>query len=192
MVQWNDTLFVGLQRLDRNAGFEPLSSVVLQIDCSSFEILEDWQIGSNISMVPWDDGVALVSQQVDGQGPSIYRWHEVEEAWQKRWEAEEYLSSVRLSGDRLFYSSSSPEFSSYRLHCVDLETDEHQQSDNVQLFVTDLWLENSDTGWFSAHWGWMDVDSSQPGLYKVDLQSCSINDYFEMEMAPYSMAFIPE
>ena len=50
--------------------------------------------------------------------------------------------------------------------------------------------EDSTTGWLGAHWGWNDVGNSEPGLYKVDLETCSVTTYWAMELAPFSMVWM--
>jgi hypothetical protein len=191
LVQWNESVFVGLQRLDRNSDFEPQSSMVLQIDCSSYEIINHWEMGTNISLVEWDDGVALVSQKSEAEDAKIFQWDSTEESWQSIWVSDTSFSSVQLTGDRLFYSSLSSDMSYYQLHCINLANSEHIISSNLNMYVTDLWLQDTEVGWVATHWGWMELNDDQPGISKVDLHSCSVLEHWNTQLAPYSIAFVP-
>ena len=53
MVVNNDSLYVALQRLDRNAGFVPQTSITLEIECSSQSVVNAWEMGSNIEIFTW-------------------------------------------------------------------------------------------------------------------------------------------
>ena len=190
LVEWDGTLFVGLQRLDRNNGFEARTSTILQIDCSTHNILSEWNVGSNITLFHNEDAVYAITQQYEDRSAGILSFTENE--WTPIFEAEEAISYAGIQKNRLVYVSLATDMSAYQFHCVDLETTEAISSEPIREFITDLWLENEQTAWFGTHWGWMDPSHTQPGLWMLDTQTCSPITQWEMEFAPFSMAFVPQ
>ena len=185
MVVVGSQLYVGLQRLDRNNGFDPDTSVTLQIDCSSQSVVNSWEMGSNIELIEWDDGVAMVTQATDSLEAGVLAWDGTN--WNRVWTADGSMSSVEYKDNRLFYSSLNTSQTEYILHCVDMTSGTQSTSDTWSEYITDLLIEDSTTGWVGAHWGWSDVANSQPGLYLMDLDACTVSDFWSMELAPFSI-----
>jgi hypothetical protein len=97
------------------------------------------------------------------------------------------MSSVEYKDNRLFYSSLNTSQTEYVLHCVDMTNGTQSTFDAWSEFITDLVIEDSTTGWVAAHWGWSDIGNSNPGLYRVDLDACRVEEFWEMELAPFSL-----
>lgn len=185
MVVVDDQLYVGLQRLDRNNGFEPGTSVTLQIDCPSQSVVNSWELGSNIELIEWNDGVAMVTQSTDSIEAGVLALDSIN--WNRVWTSNGSISSIEYKDNRLFYSSLNASQTEYVLHCVDMTSGTQSTSDAWSEYITDLLIEYSTTGWVGAHWGWSDVANSQPGLYRVDLDTCRVEEFWAMELAPFSM-----
>ena len=185
MVVVGDQLYVALQRLDRNTGFIPQTSITLQIDCSSQSMVNNWEMGSNIELIEWDDTVAMVTQSTDTLEAGVFAWDGTN--WNRVWTADGSMSSVEYKDNRLFYSSLNASQTEYVLYCVDMTSGTQSTSDTWSEYITDLLIEDLTTGWVGAHWGWSDVANSQPGLYRVDLDACTVNDFWSMELAPFSI-----
>lgn len=185
MVVVGDQLYIGLQRLDRNAGFLPQTSITLQIDCSSQSIVNSWEMGSNVDLIEWDDSVAMVTQSTDSIEAGVLAWNGTD--WTRVWTADGNMSATEYKDNRLFYSSLNASQTEYVLHCVDVTSGMQSTSDAWSEYITDLLIEDSTTGWVGAHWGWSDVASSQPGLYRVDLDTCRVEEFWAMELAPFDV-----
>ena len=190
LVEWEGTLFVGLQRLNRNNGFEARTSTILQIDCSTHSILREWNVGSNITLFHNEDTVYAITQQDENSSAGILSYTENE--WIPIFETEETISYAGIQDNRLVYVSLAADMSAYQFHCVDLETTETVSSEPIREFITDLWVQNEQTAWFGTHWGWMNPSNTQPGLWTLDTHTCSPIEQWKMEFAPFSMAFVPE
>ena len=183
MVVVDSQLYVGLQRLDRNDSFEPQTSVILQIDCGSQSVVTSWEMGSNVQVIEWADTVAVVSQNTDNADAGAFIWNGAE--WEQVWSTANNISSITLRDGHILYTSYSER---YQLHCVDLSAGTEQSSEPWSEFLTDVLIDESNAGWVSAHWGWMDISNSEPGLYKVNLETCSVSNHWSMELPPYSLA----
>ena len=187
MVVVDDQLYVGLQRLDRNAGFAPQESIILQIDCETYNVNETWTIGYNIELIEWNDTVAVVTQSVGNSDAGVLVFDINDSEWTRVWSTNSNMSATTHLNGQLFYSALSQDQSEYSVHCVDLESERHSISEPWSEYITDLVIEDSTTGWLGAHWGWNDVGNSNPGLYQIDLDTCTVNDFWAMELAPFSM-----
>ncbi len=185
MVVVGTDLYVGLQRLDRSDGFAPKTSITLKLDCENHTISESWEMGSNINLIEWDESVAMITQNTNSLDGGVLVWAGSD--WERIWTSEVQLSSVDHHNGTLFYSSLSPNQNDYILHCVDIESGSDQTSDTWSEYITDLLIEDDSNGWVGAHWGWSDIANSQPGLYQVDLETCSVTNFWDMELAPFSM-----
>ena len=185
MVVLNDNLYLGLQRLDRNAGFTPRTSIILQIECASQIVVHSWEMGSNIEIIEWEDTVAVVSQKTEMEDAGFFILENTE--WNRVWATDHSISTSQYKDDNLFYSSLSENQTEYRLHCVNITDGTYHTSDNWSEYITDVQIEDSTTAWVATHWGWSDLDNSQPGLYQIDIKNCSIDEYWAMELAPFSM-----
>jgi len=189
MVVVDDQLYVGLQRLDRNAAFAPQESIILQIDCETYSVNETWTVGHNIELIEWNDTVAVVTQSVGNSDAGVLVFDiDVEDSeWTRVWSTNSTMSATTHLDGQLFYSALSPDQTEYIVHCVDLESERHSISEPWSEYITDLVIEDDRTGWLGAHWGWSGVGNSEPGLYKVDLETCGVTTYWAMELAPFSI-----
>ena len=188
MVVVDDQLYVGLQRLDRNNNFEPGTSVSLQIDCPSQSVVNSWEMGSNVDLIEWDDGVAMVTQSTDNLEAGVLAWDGTD--WTRVWTADGNMSATEYKDNRLFYSSLNTSQTEYVLHCVDVTSGTQSTSDAWSEYITDLLIEDSTTGWVGAHWGWNDPSSSDPGLYQIDLDTCTVTDFWATELGPFSITMV--
>jgi hypothetical protein len=69
LVQFGDTLYVGLQRMDRSAEWwvaDPVGKVV-EIDCASQSVTANWDVGSNPVIKDADEGMVLVKHDAGVQ-----------------------------------------------------------------------------------------------------------------------------
>ena len=185
MVVVGDQLYVGLQRLDRNNGFEPGTSVTLQIDCPSQSVVNSWEMGSNVDLIEWDDGVAMVTQSTDNLEAGVLEWNGTD--WTRVWTADGNMSATEYKDNQLFYSSLNASQTEYVLHCVDMTSGTQSTSDAWSEYITDLQIQDATTGWVGAHWGWSDPSNSTPGLYQIDLETCTINEFWATELGPFSI-----
>ncbi len=185
MVRVEDSLLVGLQRLNRSAGFTPETSTILVIDCNTHTVTDSVFTGQNIHLFEWGDTVAYVTESTTDTSSTVYVFED--EAWQAVHTSPERISSIDYGDNTLFYSTLSADQLSYQLHCLDLESDTLQSSTVISEYITDLVIEDASTGWVGAHWGWSDVSSAEPGLYRLDLDTCSVMTHWDMALAPFSM-----
>lgn len=188
LVVVDDQLFVGLQRLDRSDGFSPLTSVALQIDCNTNAVVNSWEMGSNIEVIEWNDGVALITQSTDTEEAGILVWENSD--WNRVWTADGNISATAYQNDTLFYSSLNTSQTEYVLHCANLSTGTHNTSEPWSEYITDLLIEDGTTGLVAAHWGWSDPSNSSPGLYRVNLDTCTVESHWPMELGPFSMVHL--
>ena len=185
LVVVGDKLYVGLQRLDRNAGFSPNTSKVLQIDCTDESVDLSWEIGVNIELIEWNDTVALITQASEEESAGVFTLDGIQ--WTRVWTSDSAMSSASFKDGRLFYSSLNDSQTEYVLHCVEVTSQTERISEGWSEYITDALIEDNSTGWMSAHWGWSDIANSHPGLYRMDLESCTVSGYWPMSLAPFSM-----
>lgn len=185
MVVVNHELYIGLQRLDRNNGFSAKTSMTLHIECSSQTIVQQWEMGNNIELIAWNDTVAMVTQKTEVEDAGIFMLHNSE--WNRVWTTNAVISKSTYQDDVLFYSSLSENQNEYTLHCVHMIDGTHKNSEPWSEYVTDIFIQDSTTAWVAAHWGWSNFENSQPGLYRMNLETCMIDEYWSMELAPFSM-----
>ena len=191
LVEWNDTVFVGLARLDRNNGFSPKTSMILQFDCASFELINNWEMGTNIRLIETEDNIILVTQGDESHDPGVLSWNPDTTEWDRLWTTQTELSVVAFQENRLFYASLASDMSGYQLNCVDVENGAQTTSEPLSEYVTDLWIEDQQTGWMGTHWGWVDAGNVTPGLSRIDLATCSTSQFWPTQFAPFSIAFVP-
>ena len=126
MVVVGDQLY--LQRLDRNNGFSPGTSVTLQIDRPSQRVVNNWEMGSNVDLIEWDDSVAMVTQSTDSLEAGVLVWDGTD--WELSvWTVDSAMSAVEHKDNRLFYSSLNASQTEYVLHCVDMTSGTQSTSD---------------------------------------------------------------
>ena len=131
--------------------------------------------------------MAMVTQSTDSMDAGVLEWNGTD--WNRVWTADSAIfSSVEYKDNRLFYSSLNASQTEYVLHCVDVISGVQSTSDSWSEYITDVLIEDATTGWVGAHWGWNDPSNSHPGLYQIDLETCTVNEFWATELGSFSIA----
>ena len=184
MVSIDDFAYVALQRLDRNDGFEPLTSKVISIDCTTHTVANERDIGKNIGIFSQNNRLYVHSNAA----PKAIIELNADLGIESQLELPDWVSNVQdvvRADDTWVTLVARDNYSSMQLLCV---SDELQTSPEHIEYLLDLALINDEV-WVAAHWGFIDPNAAQPGFYRFDPSTCQqLDEAIETRLAPYSVA----
>ena len=185
MAVVGDTLYVGLQRFDRDAGWvaDPVGKVVA-IDCVTREVAGSWDVRSNPSVFTWGgdvyvrgegglqrlDAGAVVDVALDEDfgGDVVLGVAAGQDAWTVVTEADDGLNSVHC-----FLPGEEPEL---------LETSTHRG--------WDIALAPDGSGWVAWRDHWLTSEVEEGAIRAYDPVTCSVSlDWQTYGSYPISIAF---
>ena len=185
MVSIDNVAYVALQQLDRNDGFEPLTSKVISIDCATHTVVNERDIGTNIAVFSQNNRLYVHSNAA----PKAIVELNAELGVESQLELPEWVSNVQdivRVEDNWIALVARDNYSSMQLLCI---SDELQTSPEQIEYLLDLALINEEV-WVAAHWGFIDPNAAKPGFYRFDPSTCQqLDEPVETGLAPYSVAF---
>ena len=196
LVVQQDTLFVGMNRLDRENGWSDVGGAVAEVDCASGAVTASWPVAGNTRVLPWrgGDGVLVASRAFGDQAGGLWalRGGEPElllDATQLGGE----LAGVAAFGDRALLTALAADYTTYEVWCADLSTGLATPVYSTTSFLTDLAANDRGEAWLAAHWGWQDPENATAGLTIWDIASCAVQGDgapIALSLAPYAVAFL--
>ena len=199
MVVVDEKLYVGLQGLDRNQGFSSVGSTILEIDCLEKRIRQSWDMGQNIKLYSTHETKDFIFSSLSWSGEEEYPTgvfsfspadgdvellHSVEDRT---------IENLAVSDKHIVYLSAEEDYSAYYLECLSLEDGNVQSSTARIEYLTDIAFDREGGVWVSAHWGWNDISSAQPGLYRTQIGKCQLDEaHFNFSLAPVDFVLVPK
>ncbi len=205
MVVLGGLLYVGLQRMDRDAGWQPDpdGGRVLEIDCETREVLRDWETGPNVVLhvhPDRDDALMLVEGamfdldfemlldggvrelMLDDEAPGPLR-----------------LTEADLGGNIVAFGAGSSGLGLLALNadevhhllCVDLSTWSTTEVLETTSWVPDIRVNDRDQAFVLLRSGPADLEAPG-GIAVVDLTDCTdltAGELISFSLQPYSVAF---
>lgn len=188
-------LYIGLERLDRSAGWSDAGGVVLEVDCEARSISREWAAPANANVAPWPGGEGLlVTGRAWGElAAGVYTFTPEGGLVLAVPVSEGEVAGVAASGSSLVFTTLAEDYSSYGIHCADLGSGSSTEIDRREEFLADLVASPTGEAWIAAHWGWNDSDAATPGLFRWDIASCAAIDAdrpLRFSLAPSSLTFL--
>lgn len=180
LVVFEDRLFVGLQRLDRDQAWSSApGGRLVEVDCSSGEPVATWPIGPNPVLVPHPDGLMAVAE--DGlrafhgaePGPPVHPTLDGARLVDASFGADGRGVLVAREADR------------HVVACLDADGT-LRPGFATPRYLADV-LVTEGQAWLAARRGWRDPDT--PGaILRMDLDRCAVDEEMTTTLAPFSLA----
>lgn len=210
MVEQDGTLWVALQRLDRNAGWTSTDGFVVGVDCASGEVLDSFPVGPSPSLVLHPDApeLALVRTGVyyDADGAmlldgslSVLNLLDgslttlVDEATLGQ-NLTALAADPSAPGTALVLTSDAA--SVYGVHCLDLASGTLRAAETTTSFLTSALVapasadDAAGSAWVAARPSWADPEA--PGVLRsYDLDTCApAGEPVGTTLPPYDLAWL--
>ena len=192
----DDKLYVALQGLNRDQGFTPVGSTLLEVDCGTQIVSQSWRLGNNITLLkdPSQEQLYFSTQAWpdDDISAGIYSFS-IEDGTDTPLFtiAEGTMAKASIVDKQLAMITTTPDYGAYQLHCYDIEEDTHVQSPPKTEYLTDVEVLPSGDIWLSAHWGWNDINNAKPGVYRTDMATCTLDEpQFNLSLGAMDMVYI--
>jgi|GEM_PF-4675622 len=188
----NQTLYVGLQRLNRNNSWISEGSVILQIDSLEEQIINHRFFGANIHLYTDSMNSLLVSSDpFDDQKGGIFsldnnlvdeRILEVEE---------KQILDLTRTQNHLYFITIDDDFGAQQIFCVPPNGEQLVALAQFDEFLTFI-KSDADSVWIGAHWGWNNPADAIPGTHVWTVDGCDIleKNLISGALAPFDMVFI--
>ena len=188
----SDSLYVGLQRLDRNQNWSSVGSVIVEVDCTSQEIVTQYDFGSDDSdstlmKIQYWISSSKNNEQMGGistmtEDGNIIPYVEMEE---------HEILDVTSIGEYVYFITISEDFGQQDVYCASKEEGVLYPLKSFQEYLTFI-QSDGDSLWIGAHWGWNDPENAMYGTHVWTVDGCSIQEetHIQGELAPFDMVFI--
>jgi hypothetical protein len=178
LVVHDGVLHVGLQRLDRDAGWSSSpGGRRVRIDCASGARLAVDEVGPNPVLVPGPEGVAVVSE--DGVDAGAWSLDDVDDA-------RPVDAALDAAGGVVVARDGA---SRHVVACVD-GSGQVAGVLHTPRYVSDAVLVG-DEAWLAARRGWTSPET--PGaIVVVDRGTCTVTEEISTLLAPFSLVLLPE
>jgi hypothetical protein len=194
LVVHQEKLFLGLEGLDRNANFSAVGSTILEINCATETISDSWKNGSNIKIFSslTENELLITTEAWEDQAGGIYSFDTQNGNWEPIVTLEEdNVSTLATIENQIVYISAAPDYSSYKVNCFNQTDGTIFTSDPFIEYLTQIAVNSSGEAWVSAHWGWVDINNANPGVYRFDVQRCQeIDLHLLFNLAPVNITFV--
>jgi len=193
MRVFGDRLYVGLQRMNRDDGWQSEGSVVVEVDCVELTVTRHWSVGANALLVgaSMEEGL-LVSHTAHEQHPAgLSRLRLPSGELEVLLETPgEHVTGLATHDDTALAISLAQDGMSYAVMCLDLEEPLVRSRESTSRYLTAVQGNDRGEAWVSAGPSWMDPTAAS-GLFVYDVATCAlINDEpVEMSLHPFSVAF---
>lgn len=197
MVRLGERLYLGLERLDRDAGWIDAGGRVVEVDCATEQVTAWWEAGGNTRVFPWpgQEQVLVGARAFGDQAGGLYVLDPAVGGLELRIDLSgsgATLASIGAAGDRAVFSTLADDLSGYGVHCADLQAGTQQQVEQRPEYLQGVAANDRGEAWISAHWGWTDPDTARPGVLVYDIESCTSTTGdrpLSLSLAPTSIAF---
>ncbi|MBN2798172.1 MAG: hypothetical protein JXX28_03425 [Deltaproteobacteria bacterium] len=187
LAERDGTLFVGLNRLDREDGWSDRGGYVVEIDCASGAQGRAWPLGGNTSV--WEGGptgVLASARPYQGLPGGLFAVDEEPEPLWSPPEGEEITGVAADTRLALVTTLSSADLNTARVWCVDLNTGSGAVAAETQQLLSEVRMSPTGEAWLTVGWG---LDGAAPELRIYSLSSCALVDRVTTTLAPFSVDF---
>ena len=187
----SDSLYLGLQRLDRNQNWNSVGSVVAEIDCIAQEIVAQYDFGSDVRLYDTEDSLLLSSSKRDEQYGGIFTMTE-EGVFSSYVEMDDHeILDVTSIGAYLYFITIAEDFGQQEVYCASKEDGVLYSLRSFQEYLTFI-QSDGDSVWIGAHWGWNDPENAMYGTHVWTVDGCSIQEevHIQGELSPFDMVFV--
>ena len=187
----SDSLYIGLQRLDRNQNWSSVGSVIAEVDCTSLEIVSQYEFGSDIRLYD-DEGTVLISTSArEEQKGGIFTMTENGECTPYLEVEDQEILDVTSIGDYLYFITITEDFGQQEVYCASKEDGIVHSLRSFSEFLTFI-QSDGDSLWIGAHWGWNDPENAMYGTHVWSVEGCSILEevHIQGDFAPFDMVFV--
>lgn len=186
-----NTLYIGLQRLDRNQNWNSVGSIIAEVDCLSQEVISQYDFGADIRLYEHEESILLSSSARDEQtGGIFYMSPNGEITPYVELEDLEILDVTHI-GEHLYFITISEDFTEQEVYCASKEDGVLHSLRSFQEFLTFI-ESDGDSLWIGAHWGWNDPENAMYGTHIWTVDGCSIQEEVHIQgaLAPFDMVFV--
>ena len=185
LVVLGGALHVGLQRLDRLAGWVSEAGAVAVVDCDTAEVVDLWEVGPNPVIRPLDADRLLVLAE---DGLSVLRPADgaLEGPLEVDLDGMAVVDAGVHEGVALVVARDAAE---HGLWCVDLERWSAAPLGTWTNYLPSVEVDEDGFGWVAVRPGWEDPDAGG-GVMRVHLPSCELrtDPWLPMALTPFSVA----
>ena len=187
----SDSLYLGLQRLDRNQNWSSVGSVIVEVDCSSQEIVSEYDFGADIRLYDDENSILMSTSARNEQNGGIFTMTE-DGAFTPYVEMDEHeILDVTSIGEYLYFITITEDFGQQEVYCASKEDGILYSLRSFSEFLTFI-QSDGDSLWIGAHWGWNDPENAMYGTHVWSVEGCSILEevHIKGEFAPFDMVFV--
>ncbi len=197
MVERGGKLYVGLNRLDRNSGWSTVGGKVVEIDCESGAVTNDWDVAGNTQVFDWEGHSEVLAggSAYGKQGGGLYVIDPAADTVSQvlDFDADEQnISAVAARGSKAVVVTSAWDYSGYSVYCADLSAGTTSLAETFVEYLTDAAANDHGEAWVAANWGWIDPDAATAGAMVYDIETCTSltgDSPIATSLAPNSIAF---
>lgn len=196
MTEVDGRLYVGMNRLDRAAGWTDAGGMVAEVDCEAKAVTASWEVGGNAAIVDWsgEDRVLVLAREYGEMAGGLYAVDPAADTVALLVRADGLggtVSSVAPFGDQAIVTSLASDYASYGIYCADLATGAATALESTSQYLTTAAANDRGEAWVGAHWGWTDPDNAEPGVRVFDIASCAERTTapIDVVLAPLDIAF---
>lgn len=173
-----DRLYVGLNRMNRTVvPWLDDGGVVVEVDCTSATATRSWPVGAGTRVMDrWGDRVLAGGAAHGDQPAGIYAIDPDgnEDLVLDLTEIGEIPLFLGVVGDQALLISRDQDYGWYSVGCLDLPTGHLTPLEQTPAHLQDLAINDRGEAWVAAHWGWIDPDAVQAGLWVYDVAACAV------------------
>ena len=187
----SNSLYLGLQRLDRNQNWNSVGSVIAEVDCISQEVVSQHDFGADIRLYDDGESVLMSSSAREEQKGGVFTMAE-DGVITPYVEMEEHeILDVTSIGEYLYFITITADFGQQEVYCASKEDGIAHSLRSFQEFLTFI-QSDGDSLWIGAHWGWNDPENAMYGTHVWTVEGCSIQEevHIQGELAPFDMVFV--
>ena len=192
-----DSLYVALNGLDQANGWESVGGAVVEVDCVGEAVTGRWAVGGNTELHAWDGaGLLVSSESIDGAGAGVWSLDPDEDELTKLIDGDRLggtISDVAAAGVDALILTPSVDYATFTMTCADLATGALTELGTFSEYLPKVEVNDRGEAWVIARWGWADPTNDKPGIYVVDLATCTLknpDDPITFTLAPYDLDWL--
>ena len=80
---------------------------------------------------------------------------------------------IAVHGDAGLLITAALDYSHYAVHCVDMTTGDLVTAEETPSYLRAVQANDRGEAWIAAHWGWIDPDGAEAGVWVYDIAACA-------------------
>ena len=204
MVRKADTLYVALEQFDQANNWMPAGGRVIEVGCAQRTVLRAWEVGNAPTVHPYpgrDDQIIIRTGVFFSETGGLaldgaIRLFDLETGTLSAPLVDEQSLEANLgpvvateTGKAVFISSDASW--QYTIHCLDLNTGEHEPVQTTELYLAAMTGNDKGEAWIAARPGPADPGAGG-GILVYDVDRCNnltADGPIPLSMPPYSVTF---